>query len=188
MRLFTSGLQMLKCLRAVLERVAEAQDVDDEESSPLDLSLCEVVLGLLTVLLEMGAEQRSTVEESELRKMGPSLEALSHCQNPVVADMATTLRASILCRSLGVKERQEEKRRSERVLGSRVSLETGKESTEVMRAALKDVQEVGLDESVYPLSVRTLNSCPASGSWLRSTSITRAGCGNSHSAGSERFL
>jgi hypothetical protein len=99
-QLFTSGLQVLQCLRAVLDFEAQrcssisgasltdvtadvsALDSDadsdaDDSSSDSSGSLCAVVLGLLCALVEAGAERRAANEEAELRAALPALATLS---------------------------------------------------------------------------------------------------------------
>jgi hypothetical protein len=101
-QLFTSGLQVLQCLRAVLDFEAQRcstssdspltdvttdvstlnfdadSDIDDDSSSDSSGgSLCAVVLGLLCALVEAGAERRAASEEAELRAALPALATLS---------------------------------------------------------------------------------------------------------------
>jgi hypothetical protein len=101
-QLFTSGLQVLQCLRAVLDfeaqrcstssdtpltdvttdvsaldSDADSDDDDISSGSSNSSSLCAVVLGLLCALVEAGAERRAASEEAELRAALPALATLS---------------------------------------------------------------------------------------------------------------
>ncbi len=125
-KIFSSGAHILECFSHLLSAAAEevssklkyseaggfAGD-DFELGICCDGGLCEVCLGLLTAMIEMGEEKRTEEDEQLLRGMLIPLEILSSsCGTPCIAEMSTTLRASIMTRDLSLVERLREKDRS----------------------------------------------------------------------------
>ena len=113
-----------------------------EEDEGEDQRLCAVALGLLTTLLEMGEEKRADEEEAELRAMLKSLEILSGSRIPEVAELATTVRASILTRDLTLEQKKEER---DMFLRSK--------EADGLQEAIKAARE-DLDSDVVPLKAR----------------------------------
>ncbi len=125
-KLFSSGTQILECFSHLLSAAAEEVSSIVDNSSKggcvdnnfelgicCDGGLCEVCLGLLTAMIEMGEEKRTEEDEQILREILRPLEILSSsCDTPCIAEMSTTLRASIMTRDLSLLERSCEKDRS----------------------------------------------------------------------------
>ncbi len=125
-KIFSSGAQILECFSHLLLAAAEEVsskmnynckggyvDNDFELGICCDGGLCEVCLGLLTAMIEMGEEKRTGEDEQLLRGMLRPLEILSSsCDTPCITEMSTTLRASIMTRDLSLVERFCEKDRS----------------------------------------------------------------------------
>ncbi len=157
-RIFVSGTQILECFSHLLLAAAEEvtsklenisqcggyiNDNDFEWSICRD-GLCEVCLGLLTAMIEMGEERRTEQDEQLLRGMLKPLEILSSsCDTSCIAEMSTTLRASILTRDLSLVERRHEKDRSAATaqLYNTNSLPSFGEGEEAMLFALEDAKK-----------------------------------------------
>ncbi len=155
-RIFSSGTQILECFSHLLlaaseevtlnlDNISEGRyDNDIEFGLCSNGGLCEVCLGLLTAMIEIGEERRTEEEEDILRGILKPLEILSSsCVTPCIAEMSTTLRASIMTRDLSLVERRREKDRSvasSQYLNDGSSLSFG-EGEEAMLFALEEAKE-----------------------------------------------
>ncbi|CAM9547766.1 unnamed protein product [Chrysoparadoxa australica] len=104
-QVFRSGMQVLDCCAAVAghtARAAQAQASGDDMAGRE--RICIVVLGLMTALLELGAEKRDEAEEDALQGMLPDLKILAECRGcgeaaDELTEMATTVLLLVIARS-----------------------------------------------------------------------------------------
>lgn len=163
-----SGEQIIKCCGLILFLAASnpppppsssiSAAEEEEEGRGLE-DLVSVVLSLLSVLLEMGEEQRKAKEETALKNLLPLLGQLLHPEEeeggrrgggrfpPSVTEMALTVQAMIWTRALSLEQRREQWQREDAAVRAR----QGMGLEEVLLAIQTDVQS-----PLVPLRARGL--------------------------------